>query len=937
MALSWNEIKERAISFSKDWENTVSEEAEAKPFLEAFFHVFSINRRKIATFEHKVKKLNEHDGYIDLFWKGMMLIEMKSKGKDLDKAFIQAKEYTQNLKQEEIPKYILVSDFYNFRLYDLEENTQIEFQLKDFVNNIQHFGFIAGYEQKTYEEQDPVNIKAAELMGKLHDRLKEIGYEGHPLEVYLVRVLFCLFAEDTTIFEKQLFQDYIEQRTNEDGSDLASKLQEVFQVLNTPKEKRFKNLDEQLNKFPYVNGRLFEEVLPIASFDSKMRKALLECCYLDWSLISPAIFGSMFQAVMNKEERRNLGAHYTSEKNILKLIEPLFLDELYEEFDSIKSNRNKLIDFHKKLANLKFLDPACGCGNFLVITYRELRLLEIEILKILSKKEMFTNIKNVALVDVDQMYGIEIEEFPARVAEVAMWLIDHQMNQRLSKEFGIYFLRLPLQKAANIAHANALRIDWGSLLKPRIIETYFYDMGKKEVIGKVKEVKDDYSYILGNPPFIGKSLQSERQKEDLEFVFKALKGAGVLDYVTAWYIKAAQYIQETKIKVAFVSTNSVAQGEQVGILWYELFNQFKIKIHFAHRTFRWSNEAKGNAAVHVVIIGFANFDTSNKSLFEYEDIKGEPHEIFVSNINPYLIEGKDFVILSRRKPICKVPEILFGSKLVDDGNFLFTQEEKDTFIQKDSRSAKYIRPILSGDEFLNGKTRYCLWLKDISPKELREIKTIAERVEKVKIFRLKSTKIPTRKTAEYPTLFSELRQPKDDFLLIPLTSSENRKYIPLGFYTKDYIVTNSCSVISDASLFHFGILTSTMHMTWVKYVCGRLKSDYRYSNTIVYNNYPWPENPSEKQIKLIDEKAQNILNIRNEFPNSSLADLYNLLSMPPKLVKAHQELDKAVDAAYRSKPFESEAKRMEFLFELYEKYTADLFTKEKKVTKKKKE
>ncbi|MBL0264835.1 MAG: class I SAM-dependent DNA methyltransferase [Leptospiraceae bacterium] len=683
MALNWNEIKERAVNFSKEWENTESEDAEAKPFLEAFFNVFGINRRKIATFEHKVKKINEHDGYIDLFWKGMLLVEMKSKGKDLAKAFNQAKEYTQKLKQEEIPKYILVSDFATFQLHDLEEEKMLEFSLKDLVTNVQYFGFIAGYEQKTYEDQDPVNIKAAELMGKLHDRLKEIGYEGHPLEVYLVRVLFCLFAEDTTIFEKQLFQDYIEQRTSEDGSDLAGKLQEIFQVLNTPKEKRFKNLDEQLNKFPYVNGKLFEEVLPIASFDSKMRHALLECCYLDWSLISPAIFGSMFQAVMNKEERRNLGAHYTSEKNILKLIEPLFLDELYEEFESVKGNRNKLIDFHKKLGNLKFLDPACGCGNFLVITYRELRILEIEVLKILSRKEMFTNIKTVALLDVDQMYGIEIEEFPARIAEVAMWLIDHQMNQRLSAEFGIYFLRLPLQKAANILHGNALRVDWSTLLKPRIIETYFYDMGKKEVAGKVKEVKDDYAYILGNPPF-GKQLQNQRQKEDLELVFQNIKGAGVLDYVSAWYLKATQYIQNTKIKVAFVSTNSVAQGEQVGILWNELFSKHKIKIHFAHRTFSWSNEAKGNAAVHVVIIGFANFDT-NKKLFDYEDIKGDPHVVIAKNINPYLIDANDSLVLKRRTPICNVPEISFGSMPNDGGYFLFTDEEKNEFLEIEPR------------------------------------------------------------------------------------------------------------------------------------------------------------------------------------------------------------------------------------------------------------
>ena len=929
MALSWNEIKERAVTFSKEWENTESEDAEAKPFLEAFFSVFGISRRKIATFEHKVKKLNEHDGYIDLFWKSMMLVEMKSKGKDLDKAFIQAKEYTQKLKSEEIPKYILVSNFATFRLYDLEEEKTIEFLLKDLVTNIQHFGFIAGYEQKTYEDQDPVNIKAAELMGKLHDRLKEIGYEGHPLEVYLVRVLFCLFAEDTTIFEKQLFQDYIEQRTSEDGSDLAGKLQEIFQVLNTPPEKRFKNLDEQLNKFPYVNGKLFEEVLPIASFDSKMRNALLESCYLDWSLISPAIFGSMFQAVMNKEERRNLGAHYTSEKNILKLIEPLFLDELYEEFESVKGNRNKLIDFHKKLGNLKFLDPACGCGNFLVITYRELRILEIEILKVLSKKEMFTNIKNVALLDVDQMYGIEIEEFPARIAEVAMWLIDHQMNQRLSAEFGIYFLRLPLQKAANILHANALQTDWATLIRPRIIETYFYDMGKKEVAGKVEAVREDYAYILGNPPFVGKQLQNQRQKEDLEFVFKELKGTGVLDYVACWYLKSAQYIQNTTIKVAFVSTNSVAQGEQVGILWNELFSKYKIKIHFAHRTFKWSNEAKGNAAVHVVIIGFTNLDIPNKKIFEYEDINADPHEIFVKNINPYLVEGKDFVILKRNTPISTVPEISFGSMPNDGGYFLFTDEEKNEFLKVEPNAKKFVKPILSTKEFLNGKKRWCLWLKDAEPKELRELKEVMKRVEAVKKIRMESDRDATKKLAEYPQLFGEIRQPDSRYIFIPLTSSENRKYIPFGFFEKNEIANNSASLIPMATHYHFGILQSIMHMAWVRSVCGRLESRYRYSNEIVYNNYPWPLNPTEKQIKNIETCAQQVLNIRLEFPNSSLADLYDPTTMPPKLVKAHQELDKAVDAAYRSKPFESEAKRMEFLFELYEKYTADLFTKGK--------
>jgi hypothetical protein len=926
MSINLNEIKERAVDFSKEWAGTRSEEADAKSFLDAFFHVFGITRKKVATFEHKVKKLNEHDGYIDLFWKGTMLVEMKSQGKDLDKAFQQAKDYLQKVKQEELPKYILVSDFEIFRLHDLIEEVTHEFKLNELIENLQHFSFLTGYEKITYKEQDPVNIKAAELMGKIHDRLKDIGYEGHPLEVYLVRLLFCLFAEDTTIFPPQAFQEYIEKRTNEDGSDLAAKLHELFQVLNTDKPKRFKNIDAQLNEFPYVNGKLFEEVLPTASFDSKMRKALLDCCYLDWSLISPAIFGSMFQSVMNPTERRNLGAHYTSEENILKLIKPLFLDDLWDEFESSKGNRNKLIDFHKKLGGLKFLDPACGCGNFLVITYREIRLLEIEILKILNKGEQFTDIKTVALLNVEQMYGIEIVEFPARVAEVAMWLIDHQMNRKLGEQFGKYYLRLPLTKAANIINGNALEIDWRTLIKPRIVETYFYDMGRKELAGKIEEM--NYSYILGNPPFIGQQLQNSRQKEDMKFVFVNVDGFGVLDYVTAWYLKAARYIQNTKIKVAFVSTNSISQGEQVGILWNELFNKYKIKILFAHKTFNWSNEAKGNAAVHVVVIGFANFDINNKKIFEYEDIKGEPHEIAAKNISPYLFEGKDFALPSLSKPLSNVLEIKRGNSPYDGGHFLLDQAQYEEFITKEPNAAKFIKKFLGAKEFINGENKYCLWLKDAKPEEVKALPLVFDRVKKVKDFREKSPGKETQSYASTPTLFRDKNNP-DTFIVIPRVSSENRKYIPMGFFDKNYIAGDTCMTIFDGKLFHFGILNSLMHMAWVKYTCGRLESRLRYSKDIVYNNYPWPIDPTEKQVKAIESAAQKILDIRKEFPNSSLADLYDASLMPPKLSKAHQELDKSVDNAYRSQPFTTEAKRMEFLFELYEKYTANLFTKEK--------
>jgi hypothetical protein len=648
--------------------------------------------------------LDDKDGYIDLLWKGTILIEMKSRGKNLDKAYQQAIDYTHGLKQHELPKYILISDFENFRLYDLEEDKHIEFKLNDLVNNVQHFGYILGYQKKVYKEQDPANIKAAELMGKLHDRLEEIGYTGHPLEVYLVRILFLLFSEDTTIFNKQQFQEYLEQRTAEDGSDLASKLQELFQVLNTPKENRFKNLDEQLADFPYVNGKLFEENLPTASFDTKMRQALLDCCYIDWSKISPAIFGSMFQSVMNPKERRNLGAHYTSETNILKLIKPLFLDDLWKEFESIKDNKNKLPEFHKKLSTLKFLDPACGCGNFLVITYRELRLIEFEVLKSLNKSgQSFLDVSQILWINVDQFSGIEYEEFPARIAEVAMWLIDHQMNMLVSSEFGQYFIRLPLKKSAKIVHADALETDWENVVS-----------------------KNELSFIIGNPPFIGSNIMKQNQRDQIVREFENLAGGGTLDYVTGWYIKSSKFIQDTKIKVAFVSTNSIVQGEQTNLLWGLLQNKYGIKIHFAHRTFKWNNEAKGNAAVYCVIVGFANYDTNNKSIFEYEDIKGEAHEIKAKNINAYLIDAKDILVEKKTKPICNVPNIIKGNYYAKSEGLIIEEEDLEYLVTNEPNAKKWIKLLIGADEFINNRKRYCLWLVDCPPDELRKMPLVLE-------------------------------------------------------------------------------------------------------------------------------------------------------------------------------------------------------------------
>jgi type II restriction/modification system DNA methylase subunit YeeA len=962
MALSWNEIKERAVKFSKEWAEYSNEEADAKPFLVEFFNIFGIYSKKVATFEHRVKKLDERDGYIDLLWKGTILIEMKSRGKNLDKAFQQAKDYLHGLKQHELPKYILVSDFEIFKLYDLEDNSDggiasIEFKILDLVNNVQSFGFLLGYQKKVYKEQDPANIKAAEFMGKLHDRLKEIGYDGHPLEVYLVRLLFCLFAEDTTIFNKQQFQDYIEFRTNEDGSDLAPKLQELFQVLDTPSEKRFKNLDEQLAEFPYVNGKLFQEILPMASFDTKMRKALLDCCYIDWSKISPAIFGSMFQSVMNPKERRNLGAHYTSETNILKLIKPLFLDELWAEFEKFKHDPNSLTRFHNKISNLKFLDPACGCGNFLIITYREIRILELQVILTLQKLNKrihqmeFLDISLFFKVNVDQFHGIEYEEFPSKIAEVAMWLIDHQMNMFASIETGDRLFRIPLTKSANIVHGDALQVDWQSLLNPvntidvNVQHTNIYIVAeptpkygtaniqtktfsvygneKREIANEIK-----FDYIIGNPPFIGSKIMTQFQRNQIVSVFDNITGSGNLDYVTGWYIKAAKYIQNTKTKVAFVSTNSIVQGEQTSILWGQMLNKFNIKIHFAHRTFKWSNEAKGNAAVYCVIVGFANYDTNNKSIFEYENINGEAHEIKAKNINPYLVDAKDLLINKSTNPICKVPKMSFGNMPLDGGHLLLSDIEKNDFIIKEPKAEKFLMPLISAFEFLNGQKRWCIWLVDAEPSELKQLPEVLKRVDLVKKFRLASVASSTQKFAETPALFRDRNQP-ETFIVVPRVTSENRKYIPIGFFDKNSIVSDTCMSIPNGNLYHFGVLMSTMHMAWVKTVCGRLESRYRYSKDIVYNNFPWAENPSQKQIKQIEEKAQKVLEVRSNFPKSSLADLYNPLTMPPTLIKAHNDLDKAVDGAYRTAPFTSEANRMVYLFELYEKYTADLFTKEK--------
>ncbi len=935
MALSWNEIKNRAAAFSKEWQDASNEDSQAKPFLIGFFEVFGITNKRVATFEHAVKKYSRPDradtaadtryGYVDLFWPGILLVEMKSSGKDLDRAYDQAMDYFTGIAERDIPRYVLVCDFQRFRLHDLETQTVTEFQLKDLYQNVKSFGFMAGYQTQVIKAQDPINIKAAERMGKLHDALKAVGYSGHDLEVYLVRLLFCLFAEDTTIFEKRQFQDYIETRTAEDGSDLAHHLSTLFFVLNQSPEKRLKNLDESLNAFPYVNGKLFAEPLAPAQFDRKMRDALLDLCALDWSLISPAIFGSLFQSIMDSDARRNLGAHYTSEENILKLIKPLFLDALWAEFEKIKGNKNRLFEFHKKLRGLTFLDPACGCGNFLVITYRELRLLELEVLRASRDSgQQVLDVQTLINIDVDQFYGLEIEEFPAQIAQVALWLTDHQMNMKISEEFGAYFARIPLKATPHIVCANALQIDWGSVLPP-----------------------EHCSYVLGNPPFIGHQWRSKEQMSDMELIWGKDGKFGRLDFVTCWHKKSTDYMQHNKeIVTALVSTNSICQGEQVGTLWGWMLAQ-GIKIHFAHRTFSWSNEARGKAAVHCVIVGFGLQDVPNKIIYEYEDIKGEPHAAKVSNINPYLIDAPDVILPSRIATPAGLPQLIKGSQPTDGGHLILTENEKIELLDKEPQAERWVRPYIGGEELINGSIRYCLWLKDASPNELKEMPEVMRRVKAVADWRLTSATGSVRDYAAMPALFTQDRQPKSDFLALPEVSSERRLFIPIAFLSKNIVPSNKIQVVHDATIYHFGILSSTMHNAWMRTVAGRLKSDYSYSPA-VYNNFPWPECRSGSQLRIgnvendanatavndrayknIETAAQAVLDARAAHPQASLADLYDPLTMPANLLKAHQALDKAVDAAYGYKGANTDAARVAFLFERYQALTSLLPAAEK--------
>lgn len=923
-ALSWNEIRQRAIQFSREWKSAADERAEAQTFWNEFFNVFGIKRRTVASFEEPVKSIQDTYHFIDLFWRGKLLAEHKTRGKSLEKAESQAFQYIQELassgRHDEIPRYVILSDFNRIVLFDLEpeEETEgplrTEIHLEDLHTQVKHFAFLIGQKTHKFGEEDEANLKAAAIMADLHDAVAESNYDPHALEKLLVRILFCLFADDTGIFEPAQFELFITNRTRDDGSDLGPQLNALFEVLDSPEDRRPRYIDEDLAAFPYVNGELFAERLPTAGFNPAMRTAVLTACRFDWSRISPAIFGSLFQGIMDAKARRQIGAHYTSERDIMKLIRPLFLDELRAEFDRIKKDtrktqrENRFKEFRDKLTKLNFLDPACGCGNFLVIAYRELRRLEHDVLDALYDFEAHGEELDLgeegraSRVDVDQFYGIEIGEWPARIAETALWLTDHKMNIELSQATGYLYQRIPLRAAPHIRCANALRFDWNDLL-----------------------AAEKCNYVLGNPPFVGGKFQTQEQRADLKQVAGSVRNCGLLDYVTLWYFRAVEYIDGSDIRCAFVSTNSITQGEQVGVLWTELFKR-GVKIHFAHRTFSWQSEAKGKAHVHVVIIGFGLKDVPTKRIFEYEDIKGEPAERIVSNIAPYLVEGGDVVIVNRSSPLCDVPEIGIGNKPIDGGNYLFTEEEKEAFLRIEPGSAPFFRPWIGSHEFLHGYHRWCLWLGDASPQALADLPECRKRIEAVRQVRLDSKSAPTRKLADTPRRFHVENFPEGDFLVLPEVSSEKRPYIPIGYLSPPVICSNLVKIMPHAAPYHFGILTSAMHMAWVRQVCGRLKSDFRYSAKLVYNNFPWPMDATDAQRAAVEDCAEKVLAARKGYLDggATLADLYDPLTMPAALLKAHQALDRAVDRCYRPQKFDSERERVEHLFQLYEQLTAPL-------------
>ena len=831
-------------------------------------------------------------------------------GANLEAAAKEIKEHPVFTKHK--VRFVMVTDFDSVVAYDAKVDDWTDFAFSDLVENYEFFLPLSGlYEKPLAYATHPADVKACLKMGKLYDVIKTLNHYDdsnlHELNVFLTRLLFCFFAEDTGIFPAiGQMTKAIASLTKADGSDLSAFFKRFFEVLDTPyTDPRRDNLPKTFEAFPYVNGGLFSEKCRIPALNARARDILLECGRLQWSEISPVIFGSMFQTVMNPETRHETGAHYTSEKNIMKVIGPLFLDDLRAELNSIlatnTNRKTKLKEFQRKIAGLTFLDPACGSGNFLVVAYRELKKLELEAVKALKAKSVERSVfddwrSEFSLVSIKQFYGIEIEEFPVEIARVSMWLMEHVMNREFGDFFGQVFPSIPLRDSAHVTCANALTTDWETVVPA-----------------------EKLSFIMGNPPFGGASTMSKTQKEEVLSVFKGQRNAGSLDFVTAWYKKAGDIMQiNPAIECAFVSTNSICQGEQVAPLWGPLFKK-GIRINFAHQTFLWRNEAKGNAFVYCIIVGFSKQERKNKKLFCYETPKSEPSCHSVTAINGYLIEGQaDVMATSASRAINNAKPMVYGNKPTDGGNLIIEANDYDT-LANIPELKPYIRKLIGAQELLHNQPRYCLWLPD-APDQIKQIPVVAQRIEACRAMRLASRDPGCRRLADRAHEFRDLNNPKTA-IVIPSTTSERRNYIPMGFISNDTIVTNLCHLVPDATLYDFAILESRMHMTWMRTVCGRYGVVYRYSRDLCYNTFPWPE-VSEVQKKTLEVLAQKVLDARDFYPELTLADLYDPDKMPPELKEAHENLDLAVDQLYRAQPFASDDERLSMLFNLYEKLVA---------------
>lgn len=912
-APSWQEMRNRATRFTLRWKDESRERAEKDTFWNDFFAIFDIDRRRVAVFEHlSTRHSTQGRGFMDVFWPGYVAAEHKSRGSDLSAAMDQALDYLPTIPPEHLPRLVVVSDFARFRVLNQLTGEQVEFPITELSARLRTFAPMLDAEVQQYETEEDVNLKATELLGYLHDSLKESGYEGHPLRVLLTRLVFVLFADDTQVWEPGLFYDYLLLKSSVDGHDLGPALIHLFQVLDTPKDKRSSHLDDDLARFEYINGSLFEETIPIPDCTRGMRNRLLKACRFDWSKISPAIFGSLFQNVMDSEERRALGAHYTTEQNILKTIEPLFLDDLRAELDGARGVA-ELRRFHDRLAGLKFFDPACGCGNFLIIAYREIRRIELECLRRIRTEEARAGMRasgkraagvgqlgvDIAIeskVHVGQLYGIEVEEFPARIAETAVYLIDHLENLALSAEFGEYYARFPITDSAHIRIGNALTGDWDDLLPAA-----------------------DCDYLFGNPPFVGALLLNAQQTQDRARTFAALPEAdglrsGRLDYVMCWYAMAFDYLRGSDARAAFVSTNSITQGEQARS-FAPLLARMGYQIDFAHRTFAWQSEARGKAIVHVVIVGFSRAgNTGKRVIFNYSDVRGAPVASEAKNINAWLLDAPDVVIGKRRTPFLPgLPVMSVGSQPTDGGHLLIKPEQLEEVLA-DPIAAKYVRPLIGAEEMLTGKQRWCLWLVDATPQDLRLSPVLKARLEAVRSLRDGSPTEAFRRTP--PHLFTHRKQPTTSWIAIPRHSSENRRIVPMAIYPAESIAHDSLQMTKTAPLWMFGFLQSAMYTTWCRVVCGRIKSDLRISTDIAYNAFPFPEMDDKTRDRLA-LAATAVIAARNNHPGATLADLYDPDATPLDLVKAHEALDKVVDGRYGFRKVPTEAERSARLFERY--------------------